>query len=286
MRKHKETREEKADRFKQESGKEFHTSDCSTSIAPAEEPGPCDCDADDPATGWINMVMGWARINHLESDTVISALCRAKDFLAADKARVRELEAELETAKDFLSNISVERDNAEVHASELEQQLKEQNVEIGRLNSCKTTYDTNLSTLASNHAIQIRELTNEARQAHADGRKAGLEDAACYIEKANDVEDRIRIAEDIRALANSETGMSAYYGQVDVMIARCRWTTKPMESCDCGDCKTNKVKPGEWIQPVRKGYRMECCDCGLVHRLNFRIRKGKTQFQAFREDQP
>lgn len=39
-----ENREEKADRFIKLSGKEFHASDCSTSIAPAEEPGPCDCD--------------------------------------------------------------------------------------------------------------------------------------------------------------------------------------------------------------------------------------------------
>ena len=43
------------------------------------------------------------------------------------------------------------------------------------------------------------------------------------------------------------------------------------------------VKPGEWIQPIRKGYKMKCCDCGLVHILNFRIYKHRVQFQAFRE---
>jgi len=69
------------------------------------------------------------------------------------------------------------------------------------------------------------------------------------------------------------------------MIERCRWANKPIESCDCGECKTYRIKPREGIQPIRKGYRMECYDCGLAHRLNFRIRKGKTQFQAFREDQ-
>lgn len=47
------------------------------------------------------------------------------------------------------------------------------------------------------------------------------------------------------------------------------------------------VKPGQWVQPVRKGYRMKCCDCGLVHVLNFRLvkygnGKHKIQFQAFR----
>lgn len=48
-----------------------------------------------------------------------------------------------------------------------------------------------------------------------------------------------------------------------------------------------QVKNGEWVQPVRKGYLMKCCDCGLVHKLNFRVIKygnnqTKVQFQAFR----
>lgn len=40
-------------------------------------------------------------------------------------------------------------------------------------------------------------------------------------------------------------------------------------------------KAGEWIQPVRRGFRLACCDCGLVHTLNFRIRGGHVQFQAY-----
>lgn len=32
-----------------------------------------------------------------------------------------------------------------------------------------------------------------------------------------------------------------------------------------------KVKPGEWVRPIRKGYRMACCDCGLVHELEFKL---------------
>jgi len=38
-------REERAEELKRQSGKTSHTSDCATSVAPAEEPGPCDCDA-------------------------------------------------------------------------------------------------------------------------------------------------------------------------------------------------------------------------------------------------
>lgn len=48
------------------------------------------------------------------------------------------------------------------------------------------------------------------------------------------------------------------------------------------------VQSGEWVSPRRKGYYMKCCDCGLVHRMNFRLVKygsgKKIQFQAFRLD--
>lgn len=43
-----------------------------------------------------------------------------------------------------------------------------------------------------------------------------------------------------------------------------------------------KPKSGEWVQPVRRGYKMGCCDCGLVHRMDFRIHHGRAQFRAFR----
>ena len=48
------------------------------------------------------------------------------------------------------------------------------------------------------------------------------------------------------------------------------------------------VKAGEWIRPVRRGYRMMCCDCGLVHVLNFKLipwgRGHKILLQAFRNE--
>lgn len=42
------------------------------------------------------------------------------------------------------------------------------------------------------------------------------------------------------------------------------------------------IKDGQWIAPVRKGFLATCCDCGAVHRVNFRVRKGVLQLQAFR----
>lgn len=48
------------------------------------------------------------------------------------------------------------------------------------------------------------------------------------------------------------------------------------------------VQEGTWVQPLPKGYRMACCDCGLVHRLDFRIAtKGKiqkVQLRAYRDE--
>ena len=41
---------------------------------------------------------------------------------------------------------------------------------------------------------------------------------------------------------------------------------------------------GAWVQPVVKGYKMECCDCGLVHNMDFRIEAGRVQFRVFRNN--
>lgn len=45
-----------------------------------------------------------------------------------------------------------------------------------------------------------------------------------------------------------------------------------------------QVEAGEWVQPVREGYKMACCDCDLVHVLDFRIVKGRVQLRAFRDN--
>ena len=43
------------------------------------------------------------------------------------------------------------------------------------------------------------------------------------------------------------------------------------------------VKPGQWVTPTNKGYLFACCDCGLVHKMDFRVNSyGDIQFRAFR----
>jgi len=43
------------------------------------------------------------------------------------------------------------------------------------------------------------------------------------------------------------------------------------------------VTDGEWIQVPMRGGKDQCCDCGLVHVVNYRIVEGKIQVQVFRD---
>jgi len=40
---------------------------------------------------------------------------------------------------------------------------------------------------------------------------------------------------------------------------------------------------GEWRPIKRRNYRLVCCDCGLAHIYNFRVRKGRLENQMFRD---
>ena len=47
----------------------------------------------------------------------------------------------------------------------------------------------------------------------------------------------------------------------------------------------DKPEKNEWVQPVRRGYKMACCDCGLVHEMDFRITAGNhIQFRVRRNN--
>jgi hypothetical protein len=45
---------------------------------------------------------------------------------------------------------------------------------------------------------------------------------------------------------------------------------------------------GEVIFPARRGYKMQCCDCGLVHRMDFGLVRhghGKSiYFRSYRDE--
>lgn len=49
-------------------------------------------------------------------------------------------------------------------------------------------------------------------------------------------------------------------------------------------CKTMPAGRGgwsEWVEPVMKGYLMQCCDCGLIHEMQF---KAVEQLEPARKD--
>lgn len=50
---------------------------------------------------------------------------------------------------------------------------------------------------------------------------------------------------------------------------------------------TNARGFSRWVQPVMEKYLLACCDCDLVHEMQFRIvgvRKQRVQFRARRAD--
>lgn len=41
---------------------------------------------------------------------------------------------------------------------------------------------------------------------------------------------------------------------------------------------------GEWSRLRMRNFREQCCDCGLIHRLDFRIVDGRIEFRTRRDD--
>ena len=44
------------------------------------------------------------------------------------------------------------------------------------------------------------------------------------------------------------------------------------------------ISYGEWTRPRKQNFREQCCDCGLIHRLDFRVVDGKVEFRTRRDD--
>ena len=44
------------------------------------------------------------------------------------------------------------------------------------------------------------------------------------------------------------------------------------------------ITDSEWITIPWRGFKEQCCDCGLIHRLNFKVNdKGELEMQTFRD---
>ena len=48
--------------------------------------------------------------------------------------------------------------------------------------------------------------------------------------------------------------------------------------------KYPEVLDGEWFSPVMSNYRQMCCDCGLVHKFEFRKISNGIEVRVWRDD--
>ena len=48
--------------------------------------------------------------------------------------------------------------------------------------------------------------------------------------------------------------------------------------------KYEETPQGEWYSPKMRNFREQCCDCGMVHRVDYRIRKGQLETRVFRDE--
>ena len=44
------------------------------------------------------------------------------------------------------------------------------------------------------------------------------------------------------------------------------------------------VAYGEWTRPRLRNFREQCCDCGLIYRLDFRLVDGRIEFRTRRDN--
>lgn len=44
------------------------------------------------------------------------------------------------------------------------------------------------------------------------------------------------------------------------------------------------VQWGEWIRVRKRNFKEQCCDCGLVHRLDFRVIDGNIEIRTRRDE--
>lgn len=45
-----------------------------------------------------------------------------------------------------------------------------------------------------------------------------------------------------------------------------------------------KLEDGVWVRPKHRGFKEQCCDCGLVHRWDFRVVDEGVEFRVFRDE--
>lgn len=44
-----------------------------------------------------------------------------------------------------------------------------------------------------------------------------------------------------------------------------------------------QIFDGQWIAVTKRGHKHQCCDCGLVHKIDFRIEDGAQEIRLVRD---
>lgn len=44
-----------------------------------------------------------------------------------------------------------------------------------------------------------------------------------------------------------------------------------------------QIHDGQWVELPKRGLLLRCCDCGLVHKVNFRIKDNEIDAQFYRK---
>jgi hypothetical protein len=52
------------------------------------------------------------------------------------------------------------------------------------------------------------------------------------------------------------------------------------------EIRYEQAHDGEWVRPKHRGFRHSCCDCGLVHHVDFRVRDGQVEMRFYRLPKP
>ena len=45
-----------------------------------------------------------------------------------------------------------------------------------------------------------------------------------------------------------------------------------------------QIYDDEWIEPPRKGFKLRCCDCALVHTVDFRLTGNRILMRWMRDE--
>lgn len=48
--------------------------------------------------------------------------------------------------------------------------------------------------------------------------------------------------------------------------------------------KYSQIYEGDWYPMHKRGQKLGCCDCALIHTINFRQRNGTIEMQFFRDN--